>query len=210
MHHTLEKIHSSIDDAMSMRSQSDWTPVANEDSVSLRSKKFPGFPLSHYQVETTLPFSNPHNVAKLSWDVDTLADAKKYDDKISSLTLLEEGTFGTYPFKVRRQTNDLPFPLYSRELVFVSYLVQNYEKYPDHVFVVGYSTDHALAPLDEKNFVRSNLEMSVFGINPGSNGGMLANRILNLNPNGNIPEFVINSQSTKLMNTFKDWRKMND
>lgn len=206
MQHDLSKIQSHIQLAIQRLSEADWDPVQEEQGVCLTSKQYDNFPLRHYHVSMKVDGLNTAQMANLPWSVDTLADAQSYDSSISALDLLEIGTFETFDYKVRRQTNNLGMFVSAREVVFVTYLVKNLPEYPGHVFLVSYSVDHPNAE-PNSSLVRSNLECSTYVIRPDGSQ-TLVDRFVNLNPNGNIPTFVINAQSAKVMENFKKWKSI--
>lgn len=190
-----------IDD---MLSQSDWIPVALDDNikstVTMDQKHFDGFPLSHYRANTIVNISKDR-LCNMEWNM-IFEEAKLYETNITEYSVLEENNNLDYkgvsgitidsPCKIKRQVNSLPFPFNDRESIFAQYMFID-----DSSYIIGFSVDHPSAPLTDE-FVRTTIPITAFKFTTLGENRTLVQRLVNVDPNGYIPEFIIRSQAHKL------------
>ena len=187
--------------------ETDWKlekELNEKNHTLLECKKFDGYPLAHYRATTTVKLPR-EKLVSIVWDA-TPDSAKLDDPGIVSLDVLESHTEtpDMTAYKVRRQINKLPWPCWKRETVFSQF------KFDDEnsTWLVGFSADHQDAPRDDSNYVRTNVELSVYRYTSIDSGTTCVQCIKNINPNGLIPEFVIKTQAKRLVNAFNRWHNL--
>lgn len=138
-------------------------------------------------------------LVKIVWNA-TCQSASIDDSTIRSLvTLIEKGNY-----KIKCQTNDMGFLLWTRETLFVHHkFVEG-----DVTWLVGYFILHLSVPLRNDMHVRTSLNMSVYKYTALTLTRTLVQRIVNINPNGNIPVLVVKKYSKKLVDAFVRWQSL--
>lgn len=166
--------------------------------------------VSTYYV-STMTKGSIMNPVLFVWD-STLESAQRYDSSIIDLKVIEEGVVIVdlpdgkgdslqikAEYKVRRQVNQMMRPIWNRETVFAQV---KFELTPSETLItslrqiclVGFSVNSPHAPLDTANFVRTDVNFSVYKFTEKTLFNKIE-RVANILPGGNIPGFVVKSQA---------------
>lgn len=181
-----------------------WQTVVSADAnsaTSLQSKQFPECALPHYLLDVTVK-AHRSELAKKIFGVSTLAEAKVDNPNIVEFDLLESSA----SHKTRRQVDYLGKLIWSRETVFIQYVIER----PKSIWLIGYSVDHHSAPLRPDLYVRTDVMQSVYQFKSIDDNTTRIRRIANVNPNGWIPTAAITSKAKVSVDQFNKWVKMYD
>lgn len=168
--------------------ESGWTQVSkNSKGTILLKKDIPTSSIPCYHLETTLNHKATDLASKI-WDVNEEI-VKKYDGDISYWKEIEKGE----NWKVCHQTTSAPWPVWPRELAFSQ--VKIIDK--NTIWLVAFSVDHESVPLRDKEYVRANILMSIWGFTEVSPDMTKVQRIVHVEPKGSIPVWLINATVSK-------------
>lgn len=182
--------------ADALLSESDWRLEVASGSTYLESKQTYKYPLPYYRVRSIIDLPR-ERLVNIVWNA-TYKSASIDDSTIRSLeTLIKKENY-----KIKYQTNDMGFLLWTRETLFVQHkFVED-----DVTWLVGYSILHPSVPLQNDVYVRTSLNMSVYKYTALTPTRTLVQRIVNINPNGNIPASIVKMYSGKLVDAFVRWQ----
>lgn len=176
-----------------MFSETDWESITLDSSLSsivtLEKKHYDNFILDHYRATTTVD-TPKEQLVEIEWTM-SLEEAQKYESNISEYRVLEE--FINPLCKIKRQVNTLPTPLYDRETIFIQYRFDE----ENATYYIGFSIDYTIFGLTG-NFVRTSVPITAFKFTAINDKQTLVQKLINADPNGYIPKFVIDSQAHKL------------
>ena len=169
-------------------SESGWTQVSkNSKGTILRKKDVTTSSIPCYHLETKLNHKAIDLASKI-WDVNETI-VKKYDHDITFWKEIEKGD----NWKVCHQTTGAPWPIWPRELAFSQVkIIDN-----DTIWLVAFSIDHELVPLRDKEYVRANILMSIWGFTEITPDQTLVTRIVHVEPKGSLPTWLINATVSK-------------
>lgn len=187
--------------AATMLMETDWDIVKDIDednATSLEKKKFQKFNLPHYRLSTMVNLPR-ENVVEIIWNA-TETSAKVDDPEIKSYQILHEED----NFRVRRQINRLKWPCWPRETV----IAQHRFDTSDSTWLVGFSINCPSVPEKPSKYVRSSLSISCYRYHELGPNQTQVERITNIDPNGDIPGWVITSQTGKMVNAFNRWNAL--
>ena len=168
----------------------DWTLISkNENGTILEKKHFPSISsFECYRLNTIINKSKEELVNKI-WDVDENI-VKKNDPEISSWVQLESGE----NWKICQQFNNMPMPLYMRELLFTQAKIEE----ENTTWLVATSIPDHSAKSDHPYWcVRAHIYMSVWGFTTISPTQTNVCRIIHVEPSGLIPPFVVDATVSK-------------
>lgn len=177
--------------------EEDWTFVLEQEDVILEKKDFLNVcPIPRYRIDTVIDKKSSELVDKI-WNTDY--DSAKVDDPdIIDWNIIDSGD----DWKVIRQTNKMPWPVWTRESVVAQVKIVDGET----VWIVAFSVEHKNAPRDDYNYVRTNVCMSVYGFTD-CDDKTEAYRMAQIDPCGAIPVYVVNSYAGKLVDVVNSWKK---
>lgn len=177
--------------------ESGWTSQIAGD-VSLEWKMYPETcRFAAYRTKSTFKKPKEEMIGKI-WGINE-AGAKKNDPKVTHWKIVEEDTVNGW--KVIEQEVAMGMMISHRHVVFCQARVDEGNK----TYLVAYSVDHPSAPLPRGQVVTS-LHMSVYEYVDNGDGTTTVTRITQVDPNGTIPEFVINMFTGGLVNLFYAWK----
>jgi len=100
-------------------------------------------------------------------------------------------------YKIVHQTQKLPWPIWSRDILLN--VVKYYEGDVGYVLLTSRGSDNSKYPCDTANYVRAIVHISTFIFEPTSDPNKSKfTRCLNVDPAGNIPTAVVNSQASAI------------
>ena len=176
--------------------EKDWVFVLENDGTLLEKKEFPEIcPTPRYKLNSIID-KNTQDLINKIWCADY--DSSKRDDcDIIDWEIVESGD----DCKVIRQTNKMPWPIWTRESVVAQVKIVD-----DNItWIISYSIDHELVPIDEANYVRTGVYMSVYGFENCENATKVY-KVVQINPAGSIPVSVVNMYAGKLANAVNKWK----
>lgn len=185
-------IKNMVDD---MLTETDWESVDISNTlahVTLEKKQFDNFVLDHYRASVIVSLPQK-NISNNVWNI-TEEEAQRLETNITKLTVLEE--IEKSSCKIMRQVNSVPLPFDDRETVFVWFKFDE----ENSTYLIGFSVDHDSVLVDPK-LVRTSVSLTVFKFTAINDDTTLVQRLLNADPNGYIPKFVIDSQAHKVAET---------
>lgn len=178
--------------------ESGWRLEIASGNTFLESKQTNNFSLPYYRVCSFIDLPR-ERLVNIVWNA-TRRSASIDDPTIRSLETLVENE----NYKIKRQTNDMGFLLWTRETLFAQHkFVED-----DVTWLVGYSVLHPSVPLQNDVYVRTSLNMSVYKYTALTPTRTLVQRIVNINPNGSIPASVVKMYSGKLVDAFVRWQRL--
>lgn len=176
--------------------ETDWTFVSETNSTLLEKKEYPEIcPTPRYKVKTDISKNTQELINKI-WCADY--NSSKADDvDIIDWQIIDSRD----DWKVIRQTNKMPWPIWTRESVVAQVKIVD-----DNItWIVSYSVNHTLAPIDEANYVRTNVYMSVYGFENNGNSTIVY-KVVQIDPSGSLPVSVVNMYSSKLVSALNKWK----
>jgi hypothetical protein len=169
-----------------------WTHVQTVNGITIEKKMLTGSEIACFQSKGIINckfeelmqyvwniYNDKENVCYFDPDVTEYAIIKNIDDHT----------------KICRQVNSLPWPMWSRESVYLQKKITNV----DASYIIMYSVDLDDVPVQPNKYVRSNINISAFVFEPYESCTMVR-RIVHIDPAGNIPISIINSYATKTTN----------
>lgn len=179
------------------KAESGWTTQIDGD-VKLRWKMYPETcRFAAYQTIGTFKTSKEQMVNKI-WGVDK-AGAQKNDPKVTEWKILQQG--GNW--KVIEQTVRMGLMISNRHVVFSQSRID--DDAGNTTYLVAHSVVHPSSPTPNGHVLTS-LHMSVYEYVDNGNGTTTVTRITQVDPNGTIPEFVINMFTGGLVGLFNMWK----
>jgi len=169
-----------------------WVLTYEKDGTTAWKKPLTGSPIDTFKVVATLNAS-PQVACERIWNFN-FSDWKYMDENILGyeilLTISENA-------KIIWQGNSLPWPLYSRDVVMIMIKVEQNGSFM--ILNTSRGLDSSKWSCDIKKFVRSVLHFNTFLFEPmkESNKCKLT-RVVNVDPAGNIPPSIVNSQAGKI------------
>jgi hypothetical protein len=212
----MSRIYKKIDDeetikvftrALGLMKCDGWTVSQGINSIVAEKLKLPESNVLYYKV-TAESIDRPLNelVSKI-WD-STEKSAKKYEPTTVEWKVLEVGE----NWKTRAQVNNLGVKgVYPRQIVFKQTKIDVSRKesmetgIAEGVYLIAHSVEHPDAPLDPNNYVRANVKMSVYHFSSLENGETKVVRIVNVDPCGWLPKWLVNMFATNMCNMFDMW-----
>ena len=190
--------HSLLETAKLYLYQPNWNFVLEKSGTLLESRDFPDTcSIPCYRVSTTIKKQKDDLCSRI-WDI-SQQSARIDDPDITSLTIIETGP----NHKIRRQTNHMPWPLWPRETVSVQVRIDE----GDTTWFVGYSIDHPDV-VQTDAYVRTNVHMSVYEITMLDPNSTRVRRVVQLDPCGDIPTFLVTSQTGKMVDAINRWKNV--
>eukprot|EP01121_Diplochlamys_sp_Union-15-3_P009955 TRINITY_DN273_c0_g1_i1.p1 TRINITY_DN273_c0_g1~~TRINITY_DN273_c0_g1_i1.p1 ORF type:complete len:205 (+),score=43.29 TRINITY_DN273_c0_g1_i1:70-684(+) len=165
-----------------------WTQSHDANGVIGAWKTITGSSISCYRATGTVN-APPEKVIDELWGRRE-AEWKKYDDGIQKWEIKEQIDANT---RIVYQDNKLGFPLSNRDMV----MIQGRFHEGDTYYLVFKSIDYSGAPATSDK-VRATVTISAWIFAPAEAGKTKATRILHVDPAGNIPSMVVNSQAKKI------------
>jgi hypothetical protein len=157
----------------------------NENGTTLEKQTFSDISdFSCFKLETTLNKSKDELIRKV-WNV-TETTVKESDSDIYSWKQLEYGS----NWKVCHQFNTMPFPLYTRELLFTQV---RFDEGHTTWLVATSIEDHLKKGPHPYWCTRANIYMSIWGFTPLGPNRTRVSRIVHVEPGGLIPPFIVDS-----------------
>ena len=180
-----------LETAKTYLSETDWTDVkSGSEKTTMKKKYFTKLsPIACYILTTQTNKSVEQLTSKI-WDVNEEI-VKKNDHEIT----MWEQPYSGENWKVCHQTNSMPWPLYHRELVFQqSKIIEG-----DTTWLIASSVNYKEINVktDPKTYYLANIIMSVWKFTKISQDRTQITRIVHVEPNGLIPEFVVNASAKK-------------
>lgn len=128
-------------------------------------------------------------------------DAKKNDPTLTDLSVIERTDF----HRVYSQYHAITWPVWPRHVVYAQY------KFDEQgvQYIVSFSIDHPKVLLDDEQYVRGNIRMSVYEfkeIMVNGKSSTSAKRIAQIDPCGSIPSFIVNMFAENQVNVFNSWK----
>lgn len=183
------KLKQLVDDLLT---ETDWESIEVDEliapNICFEKKHFDGFVYDHYRIATTINLSKSV-LANLEWNLKKRQVVNK-PDNIIDYEVLEE--FSEPKCKIKRQINSIPF-FSKRETVFAQYMFVT----DLYTWIIGFSVDHILAPPND-NMVRTSVPITAYKYTMINENTTFVQRLINANPNGNIPDFIVKSQVNNL------------
>jgi len=171
-------------------SEKDWTDVeSGTTKTTMKKKYFEQSSIACYILKTNSSKTVEQLTSKI-WDVNQ--EIVKKNDK--DITMWKQPYSGDN-WKVCHQTNSMPWPLYHRELVFQQTKIID----GDTTWLVASSVDpkQISVKTDPDTNYLANVIMSIWGFTKINQNKTRITRIIHVEPNGLIPEFVVNSSAMK-------------
>ena len=184
--------------ALNVRNTYKWQFVTEKLGTTLHKTYVPekcDFPC--YMAKTVIQQPKDTVISKL-WNV-TEEMAKKWDPKMKSWTELERNENR----KVCSQYNEMGALIWPRHTVFAQEKIE----LNGITYLVAYSVNHVKAPLDTKNYVRTNLHMSVYEYIANGSGSTTVTRIAMVDPSGSIPVWLVELFANSMVNMFNMWKE---
>jgi len=187
----IEAVEKAIETSISRSKEKDWTLVSDKSGVTLESHLFedvcPGF---HCFRSTGQIDASPSKCADWFWNM-KMKDFQEIDDSLVQFHSedIDKDT------KIEHQVNDLPWPLWARQ----SAVIMRRKVLDDgSIWIVQTSVENAKVPRDDSKYVRVKIYLSAWGFLPTSGDKTKMWRIAHVDPQGNIPAFVVNQFTDKM------------
>ena len=192
-----KQAHKIMGHASILLSQTDWNLISDNNGVMLESKSFPEIcPVSCFRADAIIE-NNSEFLSNCIWN-QTEEDVKNKDTDVLSWEILDEGP----DWKVFRQINRMPWPIWSREVVCAQVKVQK----EDTTWIVMFSVNHQAAPRQDNQYVRAVIHQSIYKFIKEDNKTHVW-KLSHIDPSGNIPAFVIDLYANKLAQVLYDWKQ---
>ena len=127
---------------------------------------------------------------------DSFESIKQYDNDVTHYEVVVDKL--TDDSRLCYQVNSLSWPIWSRDVLYV----QMMKKVDDSYWLVMYSVESPIRPIQADKYVRAVINISAYGFTP-ENDGCRVCRIAHIDPQGSIPVSVINSYADKTSNVIK-------
>lgn len=196
-----------LERAKTLLFETDWTPQSNNNDILLESKNFPEVcPVACFRATTLVDKSIDYLMDQL---VNETEESRKLEDPdIVSWNLVESSnhsdlsTLKPNGYRVCTQINKMQWPLWSRETVYAQMKVIE----DDASWFVNFSVNHESVPLQENQYVRAIIYLSVYKFSKEGDKTRV-HRISHIDPSGNIPSSVVTLYSGKLTQPLEQWKK---
>jgi len=176
-----------------------WTKILDENSTEIFETSIPPNPIGCFRAVGIVDGA-PEKLFDVLWNArdDTW---KKIDDSLTIWKIVEELDENN---RILYQVNKLPWPLWARDCCMTQ------SKFVDNgsYNLCLRSVTHPKAPLDEANYVRAQVLISLFRIEPAGEGKSKVTRMILVDPCGVIPTPVIN-MNAKRCNAIILWLRQN-
>eukprot|EP00005_Dracoamoeba_jomungandri_P012086 CAMPEP_0174263864 /NCGR_PEP_ID=MMETSP0439-20130205/20430_1 /TAXON_ID=0 /ORGANISM="Stereomyxa ramosa, Strain Chinc5" /LENGTH=223 /DNA_ID=CAMNT_0015349475 /DNA_START=28 /DNA_END=696 /DNA_ORIENTATION=- len=149
-------------------------------------------PFAVYRVEAEIPDKTPSELVDRLWEFEE-EEWQQLDSAVKTFEKVEELDF-TERAKVVYQVNKVPFPLWNRDTVALWTVFNEDPAY----YCVATSCTHPDKPEYPKQYVRNTLVIGMFCFEPSEEGGTKATRIIQIDPQGNIPVSLVSLTATKI------------
>jgi len=178
--------------------QNGWTKLYAENDTEIFEKTIPGNSINCFKAVGMVD-STPEKLVDFLWSADE-SRWKTIDDTLVNWRIVEQLDSNHL---IITQVNKLPWPLWSRDMVMVRAKFEENGTY----YTCLRSVEHPKVPLDTANYVRANVLLSSFVFEP-VNGKTKLTRLLLIDPAGNIPSAVVNTNA-KGSNSVILWLRKN-
>jgi hypothetical protein len=177
-----------------------WISFSETDSIKIETRELSNTTINAFKASGMIN-KNADVLVDYIWNANEEV-SRRHDPDISEYRLVEYSN----DHKVTRQLNKLVWPLWDRETVYYQTKIYLGES----IWIVGFSIDHPKCPHDETQHVRTILNYSVYGFvpNPLNNRQTTVYKVIHLDPNGNIPSQLINSNVEKTGVYLRYWKEL--
>jgi hypothetical protein len=192
-----------LNDALQLIETNTWEEVKTVDETKLSKCDMPKrCPTPCYLTETTIEKPIETLVDRL-WSINEKG-AKVNDPSVMDWREVVKDA----NYKIVEQHNKMMWPIYSRHMVFSQAKFEGKdEKNNNIVYLVAQSIDHPDIPLDENNYVRGHIHMSVYKYKQKGPTTTEIQRIAMVDPCGKIPVQLVNAFAHKQVEMFNMWKK---
>lgn len=174
----------------------DWETVNEANGITSQRKMMSGSNIACFK-SFGLVNAGAEKLKSFVWNVyDNELSMKKYDPEMLRYQIIEDLSVSPNSGELARlcyQINKLPWPLWSRDLV---YLQRSFDT-PDGSFILMYSVESNATPRQDDKYVRANINISAYGFTQVDVNRCMVYRIAHIDPAGLIPTNVINSYASK-------------
>jgi len=176
-----------------------WHSVKDKEGIKVETKAFPDIgPINcvrgNFKVD-----KSPKDTAKLVWEM----KGEEVQETNPDLAVVETLDDISDTLKVMNTVGKVPWPLYSRELVYWQKFVAESD---DKIWIVQESCEHPKAPLEKGN-VRATLHLGSWCFEKGDDDKTVCWRFWHFDPSGNVPSFVINSKLDRFHGQLSGFQK---
>jgi len=170
-----------------------WVQSYDKDGTTAWRKPLTGSPIDTFKIVATLNAS-PQVACNRIWNF-KFSDWKYMDENVLGYDILENISENA---KIIWQGNSLPWPLYSRDVVMITIKVEENGSFM--ILNTSRGLDSSKWPHDKKKFVRSVLHFNTFLFEPitRNKNKCKLTQVINIDPAGNIPPSIVNSQAGKI------------
>ena len=171
--------------------------INHNNATLLTSREFYDFVLPYYKFEVTINLSMDKLIEPI-WNA--TKETLTFDEPtLEHFSVIEEKP----SYKIKRQINKFPWPCWSRETLYAQHKI----KKDNITWIVSYSIDHKEIPI-VNDLVRTYVGISVYKFTLLEQNKTLVQRVLNVDPGGWIPPFIIKSQLENVIKIFNRWESL--
>lgn len=180
-----------------LHNRNSWINQLTRNGVELSSTTVDNCPFPAYHVKATFNKTREEMVNKI-WGVDSEVKAKKNDPKLVTWKCVERGP----NWKVIDQTNSAIWPIWPRQITFSQVRIDDGR----HTYLIGTTTEHNDAVDHSYDHVTAHLHMSVYDYCDNGDGTTTVDRVVLLDPKGNIPVGLVTMYSKNQIDLFSSWK----
>ena len=196
----MEQLNDKIKLVSKLIKDNNWETMSIDDDIVSQRKYLPGSNIGAFR---SYGFVNADvsTICNSIWNIYTHSDLiKQYDLDVIHYEIVSNINKNT---RLCYQINQLPMPLWSRDLVYL----QTYIVDKDISYILMYSVETNSRPKLPDKYVRAIIDISAYVIIP-SNKGCIVHRIGHIDPQGLIPSFIINQYVGKTAKIIKLLKKI--
>jgi hypothetical protein len=175
-----------------------WDRITTKNGTSLfKYDSSNNSEVPHYLVSTII--DKPINdLVDIIWRINE-NEAKKRDATLTDCKNIEKSEY----HRIYSQHHSMTWPVWPRHLVYAQVKFDE----GDVIYIVSYSIKHPKVPLDEDNYVRSHIHMSVYEFKEINRVKTSVKRIAQIDPCGTIPTVIVNTFTNNQVNIFNTWKQ---
>jgi hypothetical protein len=188
-----------LNHAKQLIKENDWSNRGTHDGILMESKAFPDkspIPCYRFSCASTKTIDE---LIECPWNV-TEKVLKEDDPSVAKWEIIEKNNENNC--RVITMINNMPWPLYPREIVIGQMVV----KEPDANWMVSWSVQHEKVPLQPNTYVRAQVHVSVYGfVKDTTTECSKMYRLSMIDPCG-LPAWVVDLFAKKQMKPLAKWR----